>query len=371
MLNVIALKDFKCFHEEEFSAAPLTLLTGTNSVGKSTVLQALLVMRTACLRAKARSEVVPLNGPFGLSLGQFDDVLRHNLDAELQEILIGVSEDGIDYTLALSGEGNRYAQFLFEGDMIPPGLSKEGLGQFVYLSSDRFGPRNTSPIQSLPKEQLVIDHKGEHIADVLYRCERDEITKELEHISAPGQRFLKQAEAWLSSFVPGVEIRVDPANEMDLATLRFMRGGVSSEWERPSNTGFGVSYCLPIIVAGLSAAKNSILIVESPEAHMHPSAQSAMGSFLGRLAATGVQVFIETHSDHVLNGIRRAVVDPDHPLLREHVVMNHLSRKGDELVKEEIRITEAGSLSSRPPEFFDQAEIDIGAIVKSRFPGKS
>jgi predicted ATPase len=158
---------------------------------------------------------------------------------------------------------------------------------------------------------------------------------------------------------------------MDLAALRFMRGGVSSEWERPSNTGFGVSYCLPIIVAGLSAKKDSILIVESPEAHMHPSAQSAMGSFLGRLAATGIQVFIETHSDHVLNGIRRAAIDPDHPLLREHVVMNHLSRKEDELIKEEIRITEAGSLSSRPPEFFDQAEIDIGAIVKSRFPGKS
>lgn len=370
MLSRITLKDFKCFDDVVFSAAPLTLFTGTNSVGKSTVIQALLLMRIACMRSKAGSSALPLNGPFGLSLGQFEDVLRHNLDAEAQEILIGVVEEGIDYQMVLNGEANRYAHFTLRGGQAPIAFSNEGLGQFVYLSSDRFGPRNTSPIQSLPKEQLVIGHRGEHIADVLYWCERDEVKKELEHSSAPGQRFLKQVEAWLSSFVPGVEIRVELSGDMDLAALRFIRGRVSSEWDRPSNTGFGVSYCLPIIVAGLSAKKGSVLIIESPEAHMHPSAQSAMGSFLGRLAASGIQVLIETHSDHILNGIRKAVVDAVHPLGREHVVMNHLTIRDDELVKEEIRITEAGSLTARPPEFFDQAEIDLGAIVKSRFPSK-
>ena len=48
-------------------------------------------------------------------------------------------------------------------------------------------------------------------------------------------------------------------------------------------------------------------MVENPEAHLHPSAQAAMGEFLAISAASGIQVILETHSDHVLNGIRRAV----------------------------------------------------------------
>jgi predicted ATPase len=157
---------------------------------------------------------------------------------------------------------------------------------------------------------------------------------------------------------------------MDLAAIRFMRGNVSSEWERPSNTGFGVSYCLPIIVAGLSARPGSVLLVESPEAHMHPSAQSSMGSFLARIAASGVQVFIETHSDHVLNGIRKAVLDETHPIGREGVVIHHLFVDDSMTIKEEIRIEESGNLSSRPAAFFDQAELDMAAIVRRRFPGQ-
>lgn len=367
MLSEITLLDFKCFENEAFSAAPLTVLTGTNSVGKSTVLQALCLMRTACLKKNVEG-FVSLNGPHGLNLGQFDDVVRHNLDSDSDDVLIVVQEDQVEYTLALSGSGSRYAAFRFFNGLIPPGLSTEGLGQFVFLASDRSGPRNSLPIQSLPKDQLQIDSKGELVADILFQCERDEVRKTLEHPSIPGQRFLKQAEAWLSTFVPGVEIRVDPANEMDLAALRFMRGNVSSEWERPSNTGFGVSYCLPIIVAGLSAKPNSVLLVESPEAHMHPSAQSSMGSFLARIAASGVQVFIETHSDHVLNGIRKSVLDDAHPISREDVIIHHLFVADNGTNKEEIRIEENGNLSSRPAAFFDQAELDIAAIVKSRFP---
>jgi predicted ATPase len=220
----------------------------------------------------------------------------------------------------------------------------------------------------VPKELLEIGHKGEYLADVLNRCERDEINQALEHPAAGGHRLLKQAEAWLSTFVPGVEIRVDSALDVDLATIRFKRGGVSSEWERPANTGFGVSYSLPIVVAGLVAKERSVLVVESPEAHLHPSAQSAMGSFLARLAAVGIQIFIETHSDHILNGIRRSVVEDAHPLSRQDVVINHLTLEDGAVKTNEIKINESGNLSLRPRSFFDQAELDVSAIIKSRFP---
>jgi len=371
VITEILLMDFKCFDDKRLKCAPLTVMTGTNSVGKSSALQALCLARSACLQSLRGSTIVPLNGPLGLNLGQFQDILRSSLDTDDEDILIGITEDGEEYTLVLNGQESRFADFQFSGDSLPSSLKKEGFGQFVFLASERLGPRSSSPIQSVPKDQLTLDPRGELIADILYQCERDEILQELEHPSAPDQRLLKQVEAWLGSFVPGVEIRVDPANDLDLASLKFLRTGISSEWERPSNTGFGVSYCLPIIIAGLTAKFGAILIIESPEAHLHPRAQSAMGDFLGRVAASGVQVFIETHSDHILNGIRRAVIAEMHPLSREDVIINHLRIAEGELVNEEIRITETGSLSARPTEFFDQTEIDLGAIVKSRAPTRS
>src|SRR6202012_5567513 len=76
---------------------------------------------------------------------------------------------------------------------------------------------------------------------------------------------------------------------------------------RPPNTGFGLSFVAGIIVAGLAAPGNTVLMVENPEAHLHPKAQSLIGEFLARVAAGGTQVFVETHSEHVLNGMRRLV----------------------------------------------------------------
>ena len=77
---------------------------------------------------------------------------------------------------------------------------------------------------------------------------------------------------------------------------------------KPTNVGFGYSYALPILIAGLTAEKGTILIVENPEAHLHPSAQSMITKFLGLVANRGVQVFIETHSEHILNALRVMVV---------------------------------------------------------------
>jgi predicted ATPase len=370
MIDTIEASNFKCLSGLEFRVGPLTLLTGTNSVGKSSVLQSILLMRLAVLKADTQPSIISLNGPYGLNLGEFADILRHDLGSDASsEIKLSITESGELFSVSLTAdeEAARYAHYKFERKA-PPSLTKRGLGHFTYLSSDRLGPQNTFEIQSVPKEFLEIGFRGDYAADVLYRCERDEISPLLEHPKASGQRLLKQVEAWLSEFVPGVEIRVEPAPDMDLAALRFKRGGISSEWERPGNTGFGVSYCLSIVLAGLVGRQGSILIVESPEAHLHPSAQSAMGSFLGRLATVGIQVFVETHSDHILNGIRRAAVEKEHPLNRESVVINHLSLFEGKVTKREIGILESGALSSHPTEFFDQAELDLSAIVKSRFP---
>ena len=75
----------------------------------------------------------------------------------------------------------------------------------------------------------------------------------------------------------------------------------------PVHTGFGLTQVLPIVVAALSAQPGGPLLIENPEVHLHAAGQAAMGGLLAATAAAGIQVIVETHSDHVLNGIRRTV----------------------------------------------------------------
>src|SRR5260370_36481781 len=82
---------------------------------------------------------------------------------------------------------------------------------------------------------------------------------------------------------------------------------VASSEYGPTSVGFGITYALPIVVAVLSAHPGSLVIIENPEAHLHPRGQVKMGELLCQASAAGIQILIETHSDHVLNGIRLAV----------------------------------------------------------------
>ena len=121
-------------------------------------------------------------------------------------------------------------------------------------------------------------------------------------------RLLKyEVEQWLCEIARPIEISGERLAGSTLAELRFRAEGAT--WVRSTNMGFGVTYALPIILAGLIAEPDGLLIVENPEAHLHPAGQSRAGVFLAWLAGKGVQVMVETHSDHVLNGIRRGIAE--------------------------------------------------------------
>ncbi len=74
----------------------------------------------------------------------------------------------------------------------------------------------------------------------------------------------------------------------------------TEEQENLVDTGFGCSQVLPIIVAGLNRNKGDLLIMQQPEIHLHPKAQAGLGSFINTVAQKGVQIILETHSEHLL-----------------------------------------------------------------------
>jgi predicted ATPase len=159
-----------------------------------------------------------------------------------------------------------------------------------------------------------------------------------------------------------VQIDTEAFIGTSLTALKFRTG---EDWIKPTNMGFGITYALPVVLAGLSGCKEGLLVVENPEAHLHPSGQSQMGIFLARMAAAGLQVIVETHSDHVLNGIRRAVGEQK-VLLHTDVVVHYFDVETPE--PQALSISPNGAISSWPRGFFDQFQIDVAALTKIRRP---
>lgn len=347
----------KCFRTVRLEMRRLTLLTGLNSSGKSTTLQAILL---ADIAARGATDV-PLIGEFGLSMGEAQGVLnREAADRTIDVTLFdGDREEKTSFEVP-HDEGAVTLRVAVRPDP-PTGFGRVG----AYLSAERLGPRDALEISARPREELNVGHQGQYTAQVLVEHDR-QIVQEGRRVPTPADKPLPatlgtQAEAWLSRIVRPIQVQASRVPGTSLATLRFREPTVGAEWVRPANVGFGLSYALPIVVAGLTIPENSLFVVENPEAHLHPSGQSLMGEFLVRVASSGVQVVVETHSDHVLNGVRRCVVGQDAVLRPEDVAVHFY---GDNGATTKIEVTRGGGLSMWPDDFFDQIEKDLTTISR-------
>jgi predicted ATPase len=173
-----------------------------------------------------------------------------------------------------------------------------------------------------------------------------------------------QVEEWMNQWIAGLQLKARKYEDASMAEMRFSKKGFKSDWKKPANIGFGVSYSLPLVVAGLLAPKGSILIIDTPEAHLHPAGQSAIGGFLARLAAGGVQVIVETHSDHIINGLRLAVANPDHPIKADEILINNFDKTETGPSVKKIGLDRFGGLTSWPAGFLDQIEQDLAKLAR-------
>lgn len=369
MITSLRIAGFKRFQSCALDLAPLTVLTGLNGAGKTSVIQALLLAREASLPG---ASTVPLNGPYGLELGSAQDVLNLNTAVEASEVeLTATLDEGTVVSFHLDARQEKLLHLPIKSrpERVPQALGGSHRA-FTYLSAERLGPRDVLGASARPTDDLGVGVQGEFCAQVLELHGLNEKEKVAEARRHPRRReevdaFLKyQVEAWLSDIVREIEIDTVSFPGATITALRFRAPG--GEWVRAPNMGFGVSYSLPIVVAGLFAPEDGLLVIENPEAHLHPAGQSRMGVFLATLAAAKVQVLVETHSDHVLNGIRRAIAE--HQLLAaDQAIVHFFDAKSDGQPEiSPLRFTPTGNLSDWPKRFFDQYQIDVAALARVR-----
>ncbi|MBF0132555.1 MAG: DUF3696 domain-containing protein [Magnetococcales bacterium] len=369
MISRIRLLNFKCFGEVSIPLANLTLMTGLNGMGKSSAIQSLLVLRQSFHQGLLPGRGLALNGDL-VNLGTAKAVLYEH-----------AQNDHIGISLAYNNQ-DRETDFLFgydkNADILKPlgqqndtEIFKEQLftDQFQYLHAERLGPRVTFPVSHHHvREHRQLGSKGEYASHFLSLFgSTQKVPKKLQHSDGQSDLLVHQVAAWLGEVSPGVALHLSPYANMDVMNLEYSFPSVNgrSDHFRASSVGFGITYTLPIIVALLAAEPGDLLIMENPEAHLHPQGQVRIGELISRVADAGVQLIIETHSDHILNGIRVAVrqkrCTPD------KVAIHYFSRrqKDDRSYSdfESPKIDKDGRIDPWPSGFFDEWEKSLENLL--------
>ncbi|GAB3461580.1 hypothetical protein GCM10027321_22400 [Massilia terrae] len=230
-----------------------------------------------------------------------------------------------------------------------------------YLSSVREGTADSFPLPELTKDDVPdVGVDGRFAAYWYEKCADDEISPSRTHPSETATSLRKQMDAWFSTLFPGAGTNAQLVSTVLLASLQF-RTAEFGEWRRPANVGYGYTYAFPILVALLTARDGQVVIIDSPEAHLHPFAQSQMGRLIAHMSAAGVQVIVETHSDHFLNGVRLAVKEGILPPENLRIHFFSGPSENDHGVRA-LNVDNAGNIDSWPNGFFDQSEKDLAKL---------
>lgn len=450
----IKLTNFKCFKEE--TSIPLSnfnLFTGVNGAGKSSALQALLLMRQSIEHNPYTAELI-LNGNC-VNLGSFDDVrnrgvsknnpiffeflyhadndeegllsISYHLEANVDEISLIIPKvsisltcllveregepekressekyivydiknnvrflEGKDCTICENKEFYKYPNL--EGyyqifDLNNPNLDdiayrrnidsnqfsapkviskfNSNIDNIHFISADRIGPQEFYQ-KAMLSNFYHVGTKGEFTINLLNKIGKElEVNEDLYLKETPG--FLgenpitlkSQTEAWIGKILNPLSLDANPLGKSNF--LELLIGGF-----KPSNVGFGYSSILPIIVTGLIAKPGEKIIIENPEIHLHPKAQSALIEFLAKVANTGVQIFIESHSDHVLNALRIAtknkLINPEDV----NILFFGLENGNSKIIKPTL--DENGRIDQWPEYFFDETAKSLASLAAGQRP---
>lgn len=383
MIESVRLRNFKCFADASVPLGALTLLTGLNGAGKSSVLQGLLLLRQSSQQGLLGLGRLALNGDL-VQLGTAQDALYGY--AEKPEIGFDLLAQDRPLPRSWTFRYDKDADVLAtkaEAEVVSPAphfmagspdpMSLFG-DSFQYLCAERVGPRTSFPTSDfLVRERRQLGIRGELTAHFLSTFGKSLRVARgpLRRADAPSADLLAQVEAWLDFISPGTRIQVTSHRAMDAVQLgyQFVSGRDVTDVYRPTNVGFGLTYTLPILVAVLSAAPGALLLLENPEAHLHPRGQARMGELLAFVASAGVQVIVETHSDHLLNGVRVAVHGGH--LAPESVRLHFFERKdeGDRTLHQIVspRMDRDGRIDLWPSGFFDEWDAALDKLLE---PGK-
>lgn len=367
MLDYIRVQRFKALMDARFPLSPLNLFSGLNGLGKSSVIQALLLLRQSHEKNALLAKGLLLKGEY-VNLGTGKDILSEHAEiASIEFTLTWDNNEPVNFTFNYAPSSD-----LQPGQNAGPSPNLEVFSlfnkNFQYLSADRISPNTAYEASDYYIKDLnSLGNHGEYTAHYIAEYGLAPLSiSAFKHERANSMKLLDNINSWMAEISPGIRIHATLQMAINSVSLgySFEQGNEMTAEFKPQNVGFGLTFVLPVLVAILRSKPGDMLIIENPEAHLHPGGQTAIGKLCSIAAHNGVQLFIESHSDHFLNGIRVAVresfIQPD------QVNLFYLERSDSNQHSSIVlspEINSLGYISFWPKGFFDESDRQLEKLL--------
>lgn len=358
MINEIGLRNFKCFSDKKIKLNTLTILAGANASGKSSIIQAMLLYFHS--KQNITSNIIDVKNILHIDIESLNELLCKNLVGNVQTIDIVIKDEK---------ENAETVKFKIQDSSLSLEVMEKHFNQnnyyfLQYLNAERVG---TGAMNQVLVTHNDVSEYGENAAYIIEKldCEEFMVSDFLQDEEDKSKKFSYQVEKWMSAILGNLQIDIHTDYQKSKTEIKYINSYKNYE-VTPQLTGFGISYVLPIVVAGLYCSgveMPSVLLVENPEAYLHPYAQSNIGKFLALIAQSGVQVILETHSDHVIDGARLQMIKGANT---NKMVINYFENLVGEVSIHEILVKENGDLTEWPKGFFDQKQADLRELMKAK-----
>ena len=408
MITELSAQNFKSWEDTgKLQIAPLTGFFGANSSGKTSILQTLLMLKQTVERPPDWKGVIDFGDDSSLvNLGSFDDLIHgHRRDAPLQvSISWNLSEklslpdvdevDILSFNLSVDNVENAVSEVSFN---YRTGKQRFGVhrgGPNAYLASVPGEP--DSYVESLSRCYGIHDAPL-HIRQLFSPLQTcfENLFRSIRYLG-PLREYPRRYYAWQGKHSPGVgqhgeemvtalfsgRIQLRPTEEqipkwlqrLDLIDsyrlnpipntetgyeflVRKYKGGPEV---RLTDVGFGVSQVLPVLVLCYYVPEGSILILEQPEAHLHPKVQSDLADLLIEVVKNRqLQIILESHSEHLLIRLMRRIAEEQISADDTAFYFCEMNEGTSEI--ERLDVDDYGNITNWPQNFFGDEMGDLAA----------
>ena len=357
MINALDIYDYKCLHTAEMLLGKLNLITGKNSSGKSSVIQALkLFSDNLENKSSSNSKVAVSSSQYSIS--PFSETCNiYTVSSEyVIKVLLGDSRS-INMTFTPS-DSSRVNTLVAVEESVLNSHDNEIFPAIYHLPASRISNQDNYLMNNTPN--IPLGKQGEFVIDYFYNHRQNLLDDRLLAAKTQDNSLETQVNYWLYKLT-GYTMKVEPRSDrFDVYFKDFIGNRI-----RPSQVGTGVGYIAAVLVVCLGSPIGSFIAIENPEIHLHPKAQSDLTEFLAIVGAAGNQLLIETHSDHIINGMLVRVKEAEIISNEDLKVYYFDEDEGFEncMVPKPLAVSPKGKISKAPRGFFDQIQIDLRKLL--------
>jgi len=361
MIEYLHIENYKSIKKIGVPLSHLNLLFGMNGMGKSSTIQSLLLCRQSFWKNGCNGiEKIYTNGDL-IELGTVGEVFSHNAESDKMIIRLKDSVSGESEVVSFFDANNSFSNYLecIQGEKENYESAVYSKENFIYLSAEHIGPQRKYSYSKWSADGInKFGNRGEYTVPFL-AMNGNKITVQEElcilDTETRTNSLIDQVSAWMGKISPGVRVNTEllAGDQEARLNISYNEDWLVSASNSPINVGFGIPYVLPIIVALLTATKDSLILIENPESHLHPKGQTAMAELMAHASACGAQIICESHSDHIINGVRVAVKEK--VLSEKDATIAYFSKDSSLNTKvTKIRMDKNGNLDNYPSGLMDE-----------------